>query len=146
TTTQIQTNMQHEDGPPWTRSPMNTPERATEEALLHRIYRCRRRGKHRAAPHGRRPVNPSTRQPLNPSTQLGRPPLPGKPPHQLVAQAGDSDAILRQRIPVPDGHRPVLQRLVVDRHAPGGADLVLAAVTLADRAALVVLHLQAAAE
>src|SRR5581483_7308418 len=74
TTTQIQTNMQHEDGPPWTRSPMNTPERATEEALLHRIYRCRRRGKHRAAPHGRPAPSDANRNRQPPAASRHRQP------------------------------------------------------------------------
>ena len=53
----------------------------------------------------------------------------------------DRDALLGQRVAVAHGDRPVLERLVVDRHAPRRADLVLAAVALADRAALVVLGL-----
>ena len=62
-------------------------------------------------------------------------------------QLVDRDALLRERVAVAHGDRAVLERLVVDRHAQRRADLVLAAVALADRAALVVLglHLRRAA-
>ena len=55
----------------------------------------------------------------------------------LVAEAVDRDPGLLQRVAVAQGDGVVLQRLAVDRHAPWGADLVLASVPLADRAALV---------
>ena len=62
-------------------------------------------------------------------------------PPSSARQLVDRDALLRERVAVAHGDRAVLERLVVDRHAPRRADLVLAAVALADRAALVVLGL-----
>src|SRR5689334_11188278 len=65
---------------------------------------------------------------------------------QLVAQSLDRDADLLQGVAVAEGDGVVVHRLVVDGDAPGGADLVLAAVALADRAALVELGGEAAAQ
>ena len=56
------------------------------------------------------------------------------------------NALLRQRVAVAQRHRAVLDALVVDRQAERRADLVLAAVALADRAALVVLGLHRRAQ
>ena len=61
---------------------------------------------------------------------------PGAP-----ASSSIGDALLLQRVAVAHRDGAVLERLVVDGHAPRRADLVLAAVALADRAALVVLGL-----
>ena len=47
-------------------------------------------------------------------------------------------ALLGHRVAVADGHRAVLERVDVDRHAPGRADLVLAPVELADGRRVVV--------
>ncbi len=47
-----------------------------------------------------------------------------------------------ERVAVAQGHRAVLDALVVDRQAEGRADLIVSAVALADRAALVVLGLR----
>src|SRR3954449_10506563 len=76
------------------------------------------------------------------SGQLGRGPRRGEARVQLVREGGDGDPLLGQRVAVAEGDRVVLERLVVDGDAVGRADLVLAAVALADRAALVVLALQ----
>src|SRR5215470_1191076 len=65
---------------------------------------------------------------------------------QVVGQALDRDTGLLERVAVAEGDGVVLHRLVIDGDAPGGADLVLAAVALADRAALVELGGEAAAE
>ena len=51
-----------------------------------------------------------------------------------------------QRVAIAQRHRAVLEALVVDREAERRADLVLAAVALADRAAVVVLGLHARAQ
>src|SRR3954454_12689775 len=69
--------------------------------------------------------------------QLRALPLGGEAPLQLVAQLGDRYARLLERVAVAQRDCVVLHRLMVDGHAPRGADLVLAAVALADRAALV---------
>ena len=53
---------------------------------------------------------------------------------------------LHEAVAVAQRHGLVFERLVVDRHRPRGADLVLAAVAAADRAALVVLGLDMIAE
>src|SRR5207245_8067026 len=73
------------------------------------------------------------------SIRLGRAPGLAQPSLQLVTQLVDRDPRLLQGVPVAERDCAVVERLVVDRHAPGRADLVLAAVPLADRAALVVL-------
>src|SRR4051812_22788374 len=74
--------------------------------------------------------------------------LPGgrEAPGELVREAVDRDALLPQGVAIADRDRAVLERLVVDGHAERRADLVLAAVALADRAALVVLALHASAQ
>src|SRR5947209_19036333 len=64
----------------------------------------------------------------------------------LLAQRVDRDSVLREAVAVAERDRAVLERLVVDRHRPGGADLVLSAVAAPDRAALVVLALHALAQ
>ena len=76
--------------------------------------------------------------------ELGRAPLGAQPRLELAGQRVDRDALLRERVAVAQGDGAVLERLVVDGDAVGRADLVLAAVALADRAALVVLALQPA--
>src|SRR5688572_18379602 len=67
--------------------------------------------------------------------------LPGlrQPLLQDRPRALERDALLLERVPVAQGDRAVLERLVVDRQRPRGADLVLAAVALADRGRVVVL-------
>src|SRR6478736_1809902 len=62
-------------------------------------------------------------------------------PLDLLGEALDLKALLRERVAVAQRDRAVLQCLMVDRHAERRADLVLAAVAPADRAALVVLAL-----
>src|SRR3954454_7430978 len=79
------------------------------------------------------------------SGQLGRQPGRREALVQLVGERFDRDPLLAQRVAVAQGDGVVLERLVVDGHAVGRADLVLAAVALADRPALVVLALQAGA-
>src|SRR6478609_9052673 len=62
--------------------------------------------------------------------------------HTLVEHVGealDRHPLLRERVAVAQGHRAVLERLVVDRDRERRADLVLAPVALADVAAVVVL-------
>src|ERR1022692_2429517 len=73
--------------------------------------------------------------------QLGTAPRRGQPSFKLAGELLDLDAVLGQRIAISQRNGPVVERLVVDRHSPRRADLVLAAVALADRAALVVLGL-----
>src|SRR5207244_3394731 len=91
-------------------------------------YRCERTAE-RARRHKR----------LVASAQLRRAPGRGQPPLELVAQMIYRDADLLERVAVAQRDRAVLERLVVDGHAPRGADLVLTSVAAADRAALVVL-------
>src|SRR6187200_2848890 len=78
--------------------------------------------------------------------ELWATPGPGEAGGQVVGEAGDRDADLLQGVAVAEGDGVVLHRLVVDGDSPGGADLVLAAIALADRAALVELGGEAAAE
>src|SRR5919112_4529476 len=80
------------------------------------------------------------------SAQLRAAPGRFQPTDQLVAQALDRNADLLEGVAVAEGDRVVVHRLVVDGDAPGGADLVLAAVALADRAAFVELGGEALAE
>src|SRR3954453_18971801 len=79
------------------------------------------------------------------SGQLRRGPRRGEARVELVGKGGDGDPLLGQRVAVAEGDGVVLERLVVDGDAVRRADLVLAAVALADRAALVVLALEAGA-
>src|SRR5215213_3409019 len=79
-------------------------------------------------------------------TQLRAAPGCFEAPDQLVAEALDRDSDLLEGVAVAEGDGLVVHRLVVDGDAPGGADLVLAAVALADRAALVELGGEAAAQ
>src|SRR6478752_899513 len=79
-------------------------------------------------------------------SQLRRAPRGCQPLDKLVAEALDRDSGLLQGVAVAEGDGVVLHRLVVDGDAPGGADLVLAAVALADRAALVELGGKALAQ
>ncbi len=65
---------------------------------------------------------------------------------ELAGEVVDGGPDLGERVAVADGHGPIFQRLVVDRHCPGSADLVLAAVAAPDRAALVVLDLEGFAQ
>src|SRR3954447_18954024 len=62
-----------------------------------------------------------------------------EPAPQLLDQAVDRHAVLRRRVALADRHGLVLQRVEVDRHAVGRADLVLPAIPLADRLRVVVL-------
>src|SRR3954451_7605343 len=80
------------------------------------------------------------------SVQLRTAPRRFQTPDQLVAEALDRDADLLEGVAVAEGDGVVVHRLVVDGDAPGGADLVLAAVALADRAALVELGRKAVAQ
>src|SRR5258707_3513500 len=52
------------------------------------------------------------------------------------------DAHLLQRVAVADGDRLILRRLAVDRDTEGRAGLVLAAIAAADRAAVVLEHVE----
>src|SRR5437588_6317683 len=62
-----------------------------------------------------------------------------------VQQSLDRHPLLRHRVPLADRHLAVGERVEVDRHAEGRADLVLAAVAPADVAArLVLLHAEGA--
>jgi len=56
------------------------------------------------------------------------------------------DAFLLERIAIAHGHRLILRRLPVDRDPVGSARFILAAVTPADRSAVVVEHVEMAAE
>src|SRR2546421_8626388 len=67
-------------------------------------------------------------------------------PLDLLGEALDREALLRERVGVAQRDRAVLERRVIDRHAEGRADLVLAAIAPADRAALVVLALHPPAD
>src|SRR5665811_318317 len=80
------------------------------------------------------------------SSQLGGDPRRLDAPLDLLGEPGDRQPLLGERVAVAQGHGAVLEALVVDREAKGRADLILAAVALADRAALVVLALQTAAQ
>src|SRR5262245_52436083 len=62
------------------------------------------------------------------------------PSLQLVEQPLDRQTFLLHRITVAQRHRVVLHRLVVDRDAERGTDLVLAPIAPADGAGLIVLH------
>ena len=71
------------------------------------------------------------------------------PSSRSASRSGSSvggDPGLLERVAVAQGDGAVLGRLAVDGHPPRGADLVLAAVALADRAALVVLGRDPVAE
>ena len=59
-----------------------------------------------------------------------------QPALELVADLGDREPDLLERVAVAQGDRVVVHRLVVDGDAPRGPDLVLAAVALADRAGI----------
>src|SRR6476620_10743746 len=74
-------------------------------------------------------------------SQLGCLPRCADAPLDLLADAFDRQALLLERVAIAQRERPVVEALVVDRKAEGGADLVLAAVAPADRAARVVLGL-----
>src|SRR4051794_33378228 len=50
---------------------------------------------------------------------------------------GEGDSLLRHRVAVADGHRFVLERLEVEGDAVRRPDLVLPAITPADRAGIV---------
>src|SRR5713101_7606928 len=57
-----------------------------------------------------------------------------------IRELGNRDTLLLRGVSLADRHRPVVQGVEVDRHAEGGADLVLAPVAPADvTAGLVVL-------
>ena len=65
---------------------------------------------------------------------------------EQLAHAADRHAHLLERVAVAHRDGVVLERLVVDRDRPGRADLVLAAVAAADRAARVELDLEVRAQ
>src|SRR4051794_41909876 len=67
-----------------------------------------------------------------PGRQLRRAPGRLQAALELVAELVDRDAVLGERVAVAHGDRAVLERLVVDRHAVGRADLVLAAEAAAE--------------
>src|SRR5437762_8626808 len=74
-----------------------------------------------------------------------RPTKSGQPFGQAIPQPGHRYPLLLHRVALADRHRLVLQGVEVDRHAEGGADLVLAPVAAADVAAgLVVLDAEPA--
>ena len=66
--------------------------------------------------------------------ELRRGPGRLQPALQLLGERVDRHPLLGERVAVADRHRVVVQRLVVDRHRPRRADLVLAAIAAADRA------------
>src|SRR5882757_9104091 len=72
---------------------------------------------------------------LSGGAELRRGPRLAQAAAEFLGQLTDRDPRLVQRVAVAQGDRVVLHRLVVDRDAPGRADLVLAAVALADRSA-----------
>src|SRR6185437_16479760 len=74
------------------------------------------------------PLGPSRR-----SSQLRRLPWRRHAPLDLLCDALDRDALLLERVTIAQRHGPVLKALVVDGQAERRADLVLAAVALADR-------------
>src|SRR5512132_2408292 len=76
------------------------------------------------------------------SGQLRRGPGRREARVERLREGGDGDPLLGQRVAVAERDGVVLERLVIDGDAVGRADLVLAAVPLADRAAVVVLALQ----
>src|SRR5229473_8361206 len=55
-----------------------------------------------------------------------------------IRELGNRDTLLLRGVSLADRHRPVVQGVEVDRHAEGGADLVLAPVAPADVAASLV--------
>src|SRR5439155_14912497 len=69
--------------------------------------------------------------------QLRGAPLRAQLGHEPLRNLVDRNALLLERVAIAHRHGAVLERLVVERHAPRRADLVLAAVALADRARLV---------
>src|SRR5436309_5219358 len=71
--------------------------------------------------------------------ELGRPPRLRQAALELGAELVDRDPRLLERVAVAQRDGAVLERLVVDGHAPRRPDLVLSPVALADRAARVVL-------
>src|SRR3954454_3869074 len=50
--------------------------------------------------------------------QLGRTPLGRESRGDGAGELVDGDPVLRERVAIADRHRAVLERLVVDRHAP----------------------------
>src|SRR5215210_1171873 len=65
---------------------------------------------------------------------------------QETAHIADRHPDLLERVAVAHGHGVVLERLVIDGDRPGRADLVLAPVAPADRAARVDLDLEVRAQ
>src|SRR5436189_281667 len=57
-----------------------------------------------------------------------------EPSSQIVTHAVEGNPVLGHRVAFPDGHRLILERVEVDRHAERRADFILAAVASADRA------------
>src|ERR1044072_9531968 len=82
---------------------------------------------------------------MSPGGQLGA--LPGlrELRRETVRYVIGGHPLLLEAVAVAERHGAVLARLAVNRDSPGGADLVLAAVALPDRTALVVLGRDAAA-
>src|SRR4051812_21395268 len=80
---------------------------------------------------------PRQMTPASALRELRRLPVRVQPSRQLVGQLVDLDPRLVEGVAVAQRDGVVLERLVVDRDAPRRADLVLAAVALADRAAAV---------
>src|SRR6267154_1407284 len=64
----------------------------------------------------------------------------------VAHELGRGEAHLLQRIAVADRDRLILRRLAVDRDTEGRAGLILAAIAPADRAAVVVEHVEVAAQ
>src|SRR5690242_15019909 len=69
---------------------------------------------------------------------IGLPPRLGHALQDRGLDVVDRNAVLGHRVAVADRRGAVLERLDVDRHAPGRADLVLAPIQLADRGRVVV--------
>ena len=82
-------------------------------------------------------MSPSRTTSILTVVELRRAPVGVQPLQQLVAQRRGRHAHLLERVAVAQRDGVVLHRLAVDGDAPRRADLVLAAVALADRAALV---------
>src|ERR671925_2015868 len=78
--------------------------------------------------------------------ELRRAPGTLEPAHELVAELVDRQPYLLERVPVAQRDRAVFERLAVDGDPPRSPDLVLPPVAASDRAAVVVLGRQPAAQ
>src|SRR4051794_11189080 len=67
------------------------------------------------------------------SVELGRRPWRLEPGCELLAESLGGQSHLLERVAIAKSHCAVIHRLAVDGHSPRGADLVLAAIALADR-------------